>query len=103
VQARNDRQIASPYDRASFDVPRIVEIMTAHDLAGGRKYTGLANQYEGFSELSGLVENGRAVLFGRAARRAARLERGGAPADESQTQAWTFRRFVFPVDVANSD
>lgn len=97
VTARGDRQIAVPYDRASFDIPRIVEIMTAHDLAGGENYTELSNQYQGFVEMSDLVRSGRAVLFARGAKPAAQLLRDGEPIDGAQTESWTFYRFVFPV------
>jgi hypothetical protein len=97
VKVQDDRQIAPPYDRASFDVPRIVEIMTAHDMVEGAKYTGLTNQYQGFAEISRLVRNGRAVLFGVAERPAARLERDGGPLAADQTRNWTFHRYVFPV------
>ncbi|MEX0679022.1 MAG: hypothetical protein WD063_18250 [Pirellulales bacterium] len=97
VTAQGERQVAPPYDRASFDIPRIVEITTAHDLAGGEKYTGLVNHYQGFSETSALVQNGRAVLFGRSGRPAARLERDGEPLAGADTETWTFYRFVFPV------
>jgi hypothetical protein len=84
------------YSRESFDVPRIVEMMTAHELARGRRYTGLVNDFAGYSELSGLVHNGRAVLVARAARPAGRLTSGGA-ALSAETQSWTFYRAVFPV------
>ncbi len=97
VRVQNDRQIATPYDRASFDVPRIIEIMTAHDMVGGEKYTALVNQYQGFTEISRLVRNGRAVLFGRTAGPAARLERDGEPLAAGDTENWTFHRYVFPV------
>jgi hypothetical protein len=97
VIAQGDRQVAPPYDTASLDVPRIVEIMTAHNLAGGRRYTGLANAYQGFAELSDLVRSGRAVLVGRSARGAATFERDDAPLAPDHTQSWTFYRFVFPV------
>jgi hypothetical protein len=89
--------MAPPYDRASFDVPRIVEIMTAHDMVGGEKFTGLANQYQGFAEISRLVRNGRAVLFGRTPGPAARLERDGERLAADETEQWTFHRYVFPV------
>ena len=97
VTAQGDRQVAPPYDRASFDIPRIVEIMTAHDLAGGEKYTGLVNQYQAFSEISPSVQNGRAVLLGRSAGPAARLERDDEPLAGADLETWTFYRYVFPV------
>ncbi len=103
VTAVGDRQVAPPYDQESFDVPRIVEMMSAHELAGGRAYTGLANQYQQFSELSGLVRDGRAVLIGRVARPAATLEQAGRPLAEAHTRRWTFYRYVFPVTAADAD
>ncbi len=66
VTVQGDRNVAPPYDRASFDVPRIVEIMSAFQLAGGEDYTQLANNYQGFIDVSTLVRDGRAVLIGRA-------------------------------------
>jgi len=97
VTVEHDRQIAPPYERSSFDVTRIIEIMTAHDIVGAEKYTGLANQYQGFTEISRLVRNGRAALFGRAVGPAARLERDGEPLADGKTENWTFHRYVFPV------
>jgi hypothetical protein len=99
VTVVHDRDISRPYDRASFDIPRIVEIMTAHELAGGERYTGLSNQYQNFVEVSGLVKNGRAVLIGRQSQRATELVRDGRSlAPEGAGQHWTFYRFVFPVE-----
>ncbi len=97
VTVQGDRNVAPPYDRASFDVPRIVEIMTTYELAGGEKYTGLANAYQDFIDLSGLVKNGRAVLIGRKAQRATELERDGRPLGNGDSRHWTIYRYVFPV------
>lgn len=105
VTAIGDRKVVRPYDQASFDVPTIVEMMTAHELAGGKTYTGLANQYQRFIELSGLVRGGRAVLIGRVAKPAVELRRDGKPVDDSperttsytRMQTWTYHRYVFPV------
>ncbi|MBI3839083.1 MAG: hypothetical protein HY288_14275, partial [Planctomycetia bacterium] len=99
VTVVGDRDVSRPYDRASFDVPRIVEIMSAHELAGGERYTGLSNQYQGFVELSGLVKNGRAILIGRQSEKATELVRDGQPLErEGAGQHWTFYRYVFPVE-----
>ncbi len=103
VTALGDRQVAPPYDQESFDVPRIVELMSAHELARGRAYTGLANQYQHFTELSGLVRDGRAVLIGRVQQPAATLEHHGEPLAKGTTQSWTFYRYVFPVATADTD
>jgi hypothetical protein len=97
VTSEGDRNVAAPYDRASFDVPRIIEIMTLHELAGGEKYTGLSDSYQGFIDLSGLVHNGRAVLIGRKATGTMELERDGKPLDSPRGRHWTFYRYVLPV------
>ncbi len=97
VRIEGDRTVAPTYDRGSFDIPRIVEIMTSHDLAGGPNYTTLAHQHRGFVDLSSLVKDGRAVLVGRRADPASQLLRDGRPIDDAPRQHWTFYRFVFPV------
>jgi len=96
VKVQQDRNIEQPYDRASFEVPKIVEIMSAYDMAGGEKYTLLANDYQQFVDLSRLVAGGRAVLIGRSAEPAATLERDDKPLDASGLR-WTYYRFVFAV------
>lgn len=103
VTAVGDRKVIVPYDQAGFDVPRIVELMSTHELAGGKSYTGLVNQYQQVLELSHLVARKRAVLIGRASEPATALVnvREGSPhellADDEHTQRWTFHRFVIPV------
>ncbi len=102
VTVQGDRNVALPYDRASFDIAKIVEIMTSHSLAGGEKYTGLAHKYQGFVELSGLVQNGRAVLVGRSAGQAATLQRDAQPLVDAAGAQWTFQRYVFGVQDRSS-
>jgi len=103
VTAVGDRKVAAPYEQAGFDVPRIVELMTAHELAGGKSYTGLVNQYHRFMELSDLVARGRAVLIGRTSAPATTLVKLDSDsqdeqlAPEDKTQHWTFHRYVIPV------
>jgi hypothetical protein len=97
VTVRGDREYAPPFEQTSFDVPRIVEIMSCHELAGGRGYTGLDGTYQEFVDLSKLVRDGRAILIGRRPKAATRLVCDGQPLDDPAGQAWTFYRFVFPV------
>jgi len=97
VRIQGDHNVSAPYDRGSLDVPRIVEIMSAHELAGGESYTGLVNQYQSFVDLSGLVKAGRAILIGRRAKAAAELTRDGQPMTTEADGRWTFYRYVFPV------
>jgi len=97
VRVQGDRDVAPPYDRASFDIPRIIEIMSCHELAGGESYTFLAGAYQPFVDLSGAVRNGRAVLIGRQAHGATELVNGKQSLAAAPGQRWTFYRFVFPV------
>lgn len=97
VTVRGDREFAPPFEQTSFDVPRIVEIMSCHELAGGRGYTGLDGTYQEFVDLSKLVRDGRAILIGHRPKAATRLVCDGQPLDDPAGQAWTFYRFVFPV------
>ncbi|MGD9723705.1 MAG: hypothetical protein AB7O59_04870 [Pirellulales bacterium] len=97
VVVRNDRDVAPPYDQASFDVARILEIMSCHELAGGESYTGLANEYQAFVDLSQLVQNGRAILIGREPRCDTQLMSDGRPLVDDTGRQLTFYRFVFPV------
>jgi hypothetical protein len=102
VTVSGDRQVTAPFDQTSFDVPRIVEMMSAQGLAGGEVYTGLTNRYQPFVELTDLVADGRAVLLARVPRKAARLKNDGKPLAEELTRSWTFYRCVFPVKVSGS-
>jgi hypothetical protein len=97
VTVRGDREYAPPFEQTSFDVPRIVEIMSCHELAGGRGYTGLDGTYQEFVDLSRLVRDGRAILIGRRPKAATRLICDGQPLVDPSGQEWTFYRFVFPV------
>ena len=40
----------------------VLQAMMFYDAAGGRKRTGMANDYQGFTDLSGLLKAGRAIL-----------------------------------------
>ncbi len=97
VTLQGDRSVAPAYDRASFDVPRIVEIMSLHELAGGEKYSQLNNEHQGFVDLSRLEACGQAILIARSADSAATLVRDGQPIEPEIAGHWTFYRFVFPV------
>ncbi len=97
VRVVGDRDVPRPYDQASFDIPRIVEVMSCYELAGGQRYTGLANEYQEFVDLSQLVRNGRAILLGRRPASATKLIRDGQPVLDRQGQHWTIVRFVFQV------
>jgi hypothetical protein len=76
--------------------------MMFYEAAGGRRYTGMANAYQGFVDLSTLLKADRAILVaqGPAAgqdRQGAQLLRNGQPLMNSQDRHVTIYRFVFPV------
>jgi hypothetical protein len=52
----------APYDAASLDAAYVLRAMLFYDSAGGRKRTGLSNDYQGFADLSGVFRTGCAVL-----------------------------------------
>ena len=60
------RQEATPYDQSSTDIPYILRTMMFYEAAGGRRYTGLWNAYQGFVDLSALLKADRAILVAQA-------------------------------------
>ncbi len=88
------------------DVDRILEILMFYGAAGGRTYTGLSHNYQGFVDLSGLLHSGRAILVGRSKQPASQLRlTTSATADDPNLEAagkqrhWTYYRIVIPVHV----
>lgn len=59
-------QRTTRYSIESTDVEYILRAMTFFQAAGGRPYTHLANSYQGFVDMSGLLQDDRAVLVGKA-------------------------------------
>ena len=60
-------QRATRYSIESTDAEYILRAMTFFEAAGGRPYTHLANSYQGFIDMSGLLQPNRAVLVGKVA------------------------------------
>ncbi len=102
-KGENYRQESTPYDRASTDIPYILRTMMFYDAAGGRRYTGLDNDYQRFVDLTALLKADRAILMvqGPIAPQdkfhGATLLRDGQPLDGPQSDHTTMYRFVFPV------
>lgn len=94
------REIHTPYDRTSVDVKYILRAMMFYEAAGGYRYTGLVHRYQGFVDLSNLLQSGHAILIGTApadaSRHGARLLRNGEPLS-AENQHTTVYRFVLPV------
>lgn len=93
------KDVSTPWDRASIDVPRILLMMMFHDAARGSSYTGLTNRYQSYLDLTDQVRLGRAVLVGRASAGFSQLQTaGGEPlVDPADVQSWTWFRIVLPV------
>lgn len=103
------KDVSTPWEQDSVDVPRIVQMLMFHAAARGTSYTGLTHRYQPQLDLSGHVRLGRAVLVGRASRPVLQLASGAAFATEAtplvppaQTQSWTWYRLVLPVAGPNT-
>jgi hypothetical protein len=100
---KDGRQLATPYDRSSTEIAYILRAMMFFETGGGRHYTGLANDYQGFVDSSDLLQTNHAILVAgvegqcEGPHRGARLLRGGRPLAGPEDRHWTVYRFVFPV------
>ena len=91
------REIVQPWDKASFDVPRIMEMMMFHDRAGGKSYTNLQQRYHRELDLSDHLVTGTAILTGRLDRPATNWTCGDLSFSDDDSQHWTYCRILFPV------
>ncbi len=91
-------QVSTPYDQAGFDIRSILQQMLFYDASGGRRYTGLANRYQHFADLSEHLELGQAILWGGMKRQAAELQNDGRPLAGASESHSTFYRFVLPLE-----
>jgi hypothetical protein len=100
-RVEQSKDVSTPWEKDSVDVPRIVQMLMFHEAARGQSYTGLTHRYQPKIDLSELARLGHAILVGRAEKPVARLLMGdsGSPlvADED-TRTWTWYRIVFPVN-----
>ncbi len=92
----------TPWDPASRDLRRILEIMMFHQAAGGPSYTGLGQSYQGWLDMSEHLRLGRAVLVGRARTAAMVLEANGQASVGEDGGEWTWYRLVFPVQPSDA-
>lgn len=93
------KDVATPWDQASVEVPRIVQMLMFHEAARGRGYTGLTHRYQPFVDLSEHIRLGQAVLVGRGAAPVAQLQQAGTPlANPENTTTWTWYRVLLPIN-----
>jgi hypothetical protein len=95
-QVIDSKDIVTPWNPRSTDVPRILEIMMLHEVAGGDNYTGLTQRFFGRLDLSDHLGAGQALLIGRSHQSpiAWQGEPLGSVSDE---RSWTMVRVVIPV------
>ena len=98
-----NKDLSTPWDRASFDLPRITEMMMFHESAGGSSYTRLMHRYQSYVDLSEQLRTGRAMLIGRSRESATNLLSGGESLSPNHDQQATFYRVLLPVTVTKLD
>jgi hypothetical protein len=94
----DSKDVGTPWDQGSSDVPRILEMMMFYRAAGGAAYTGLTHRYQPGLDLSEHLRTGRAILVGRSPAAGSRLSQVGATWGPDRVRQWAFYRVVFPVD-----
>jgi hypothetical protein len=103
TEGDKSQQEVTPYDSSSTDLAYVLRTMMFYEKAGGRRYTGLWNAYQGFVDMSDLLKTGCAILVAQEpvaedkTHQGAELLRDGRPLGRSNDQHITLYRFVFPV------
>ena len=93
--------LQTPYDPARRDQAYIIRMLTFHQSAGGRDYTGMRHDVLGNFDLSSHLRLGRAVLLGRLKKSSAEWKVDGSAISAPDSQ--TFVRIVLPVDRAREE
>lgn len=99
----DSKDVSTPWDQASLDTQRILEILMFHKAAGGKAYTALDHRYQPYLDLSDHLRTGRVILVGRGPEAASSLTRDGRPLDRWTDRQWTIYRIVFPVTTSPAD
>jgi hypothetical protein len=68
------KDISTPWEQDSVDIPRIMQMLMFHEAARGSNYTGLTHRYQPQIDLSEHMRLGQAVLVGRAERAVSQLD-----------------------------
>ena len=96
------KDITTPWEQGDGDVPRILEMMMFHRIAGGDRYTQLQHRYQNYVDLSEHLTNGRAILLGQAKQAASDLRLNEQAAEANYDRRWTYYRVVFPVEASHA-
>jgi hypothetical protein len=94
------KDMTTPWEQASTEVPRIMQIMLFHETARGRNYTGLTHEYLGHLDMTEHIRSGKAIFVGRSSKPISQISLENKSTNESvgETENWTWLRFVLPVD-----
>lgn len=111
------KDVSTPWEQDSVDVPRIMQMLMFHESARGRNYTGLTHRYQPEIDLSEHIRLGHPVLLGRTERPVAQLKDISpitklklpkdfhgvlnvqtGPIAYNTTTHWTYFRFILPVN-----
>ncbi|MDB5385142.1 MAG: hypothetical protein JWM11_788, partial [Planctomycetaceae bacterium] len=85
-----------PFDSSRRDLPYIMRMLSFHQAAGGREYTGLRHDVLEGLDLSQQLRIGRAVLMGRLRKSSVQWNVDGQPVVDSDSV--TYVRMVLPVE-----
>jgi hypothetical protein len=96
------KDVSTPWEQDSVDVPRIMQMLMFHESARGRNYTGLTHRYQPEIDLSEHIRLGHPVLIGRAERPVANLGDSSGDGEPiiaaDQRTHWTYFRIILPVN-----
>lgn len=81
------------WDRRTFDLNRILEIMMFHKAAGGTKYTQLLHRFQSEIDFTDHLTQGRALLVGKTAESPTTM----LASDEVEANTTTYVRILLPV------
>jgi hypothetical protein len=104
-RVENSKDVSTPWERESVDIPRIMQMLMFHESARGSSYTGLTHRYQPEIDLSEHIRLGQAVLVGRASAPVVRLTRAddsGPLVAADDVNTWTWYRIVLPVQQPKS-
>jgi hypothetical protein len=97
------KDVSTPWDPNSTDVPRIMQMLMFHEAARGSSYTGLTHRYQSKIDCSELVRLGQAVLVGRSTDPVARLNLNEQGIGTENTTTYTWYRIILPVASARDN
>ena len=89
---------SEPWDPRGVMLPRIAEMLSFHQAAGGRDYTSLHHRVLTDLDWTHHLRQGEAVLFARAKSSLSTLADGGQSLSDAYDQRVTIVRLLLPVD-----